>query len=884
MNHNHRKLILAGIASLGALAAPALELPATIGDNMVLKQHADVRLRGKASPGCKVTVEPSWATRKYTATADADGNWTVAIPTPAATFSPQSIRFSDKDTTITAGNVLIGEVWLCSGQSNMEMPLRGFWTQPVEGAARAIAYSGENPGIRFLTVPKAGSYEPQDDFEGQWKVSSPENAPEFSALAYFFARSLGRILGCPVGIISCSYGGSKVEGWLPADILETYPSWNLAAERDSTSLQQWERINVMYNAMLKPVEGYTISGFLWNQGESNMGRHDEYPAHLADMVERWRKDWNQGELPFYMVELPGWNYSNPDGIDAALFRECQHLAASRIPSAGIVCTSDLVSPDEIDDIHASRKEEIGERLAWLAAARTYGVKGMPHTYPRYRSMVVKGNRAILRFDNADAGFTPNGELEGFEVAGSDGIFRPARATEDYATRRIVVEAPEGTGDIDEVRYCFKNFAIGKVADLMGMPLVPFRAKAPRPIVDVRDGEFVSGNKPYRYFGANFWYGAILASEGRGGDRARLARELDALQALGIDNLRVLAGGDGDRYLPSHIEPTLQTAPGIYNDTILAGLDYLLAELERRDMRAVIYLNNAWEWSGGYGSYLEWAGEGECPVPALTSYPEYMEFVAKFPRNEAAKRMAIDHARNIVSRTNSITGRPYSESPAIMAWQIANEPRAFSDANKDAFARWIDDTATSIKAADPNHLVTTGSEGAWGCEGDIDLWRRIHSSPNVDYATIHIWPYNWGWAHAETLAADLPAAKANTEAYINDHCAALASTGKPLVMDEFGFPRDGMALAPGSSTTARDSYYEFVLDLISDSGKIKGANFWGWAGEAIPVHESWQPGDPYTADPAQEDQGLNSVFGIDQSTIEIIMSHKKGQKNDVTNNF
>lgn len=393
-------------------------------------------------------------------------------------------------------------------------------------------------------------------------------------------------------------------------------------------------------------------------------------------------------------------------------------------------------------------------------------------------------------------------------------------------------------------------------------------------VTVKDGRFYLGDSIYTFVGTNFWYGAILGSEGRGGDRTRLIAELDSLHALGLDNLRILAGGDGNVSLPSHIEPTLQTAPGVYNDTILAGLDFLIAEMEKRDMKAVIYLNNAWEWSGGYGQYLEWAGEGECPLPSIDGYEAYMNFVSKFPKSEKARNLAIQHARNIVGRTNRYTGKPYSESPAIMSWQIANEPRAFSQDGKQLFAEWISETAKAIKEVDPNHLVSTGSEGRHGCEQDMELWKRIHAYPEVDYANIHMWPYNWGWVGKETLKDSLEAAKRHTAEYIGDHLHAIADIRKPIVIEEFGFPRDSMATAKRTPVSARDEYYSYVIGFVGDGpGKVAGINFWGWGGLANPAHTSWQPGDEYTGDPAQEDQGLNSVFADDTSTIRIV-SRKK----------
>ncbi len=404
------------------------------------------------------------------------------------------------------------------------------------------------------------------------------------------------------------------------------------------------------------------------------------------------------------------------------------------------------------------------------------------------------------------------------------------------------------------------------------------AEADTAFVTVRDGQFYIGDSAYRYVGTNFWYGAILASEGRGGNRERLARELDSLQQLGVSNLRILAGGDGREGLASHIEPVMQTAPGVYNDTLLRGLDYLIADLEKRGMKAVIYLNNAWEWSGGFSTYLEWSGAGEAVNPADAGYPAYMAYAANFVRNDSAKALAAAHVRNIVGRQNTVTGRPYSQSPAIMAWQIANEPRPFAQESMRPFAEWIAETAGLIKSIDPNHLVSIGSEGSWGCENSIDLWSEIHSDPNVDYATIHIWPYNWSWVRPETLTDSVDTVIANTDAYIAAHHHALAALAggdrsklKPLVLEEFGYPRDGMAITPGSPVTGRDRYYKYVFNEVADGGRLAGLNFWGWGGTARPAHETWQPGDDYTGDPAQEAQGLNSVFDTDSTTIAIIRS-------------
>lgn len=476
MNSRPIKYVFSALLVCSAMSVSAkIELPDIISSNAVLQQKADAKLWGWSAPGESVSVSPSWNNQTYTAKADKEtGRWEISVPTPEASFTPYFIKFTDKDGEVTIDNVLIGEVWFCSGQSNMEMPLRGFGIQPIEGAAQAIAYSGNYPGIRMANIPKREAYTPQDKVEGKWNVSNPKNAGEFSALAYFFAQSLTDLLNVPVGIINCAYGGSKVEGWIPKWKLDTYEGWDMDAEEKNKDLGAWERIGVMYNAMLKPVLGYTVKGFLWNQGESNVGRENEYPQHQKDMVEIWRDEWGQGELPFYFVELPGWHYDNPEADNAAKFRECQHKAAEILPNSGIVCTTDLVYPYEVPDIHARKKKEIGERLAFMAGARTYGIEGIPHIYPSYKSVELKGDTAVLSFNNSIGGLNPNTDLPGFEVAGEDQIFYPAKATEDWNWPYTITVSSDKVKDIKAVRYCFKNFAIGQLKDMYGLPLIPFR--------------------------------------------------------------------------------------------------------------------------------------------------------------------------------------------------------------------------------------------------------------------------------------------------------------------------------------------------------------------------------------------------------------------------
>ena len=392
-------------------------------------------------------------------------------------------------------------------------------------------------------------------------------------------------------------------------------------------------------------------------------------------------------------------------------------------------------------------------------------------------------------------------------------------------------------------------------------------------VKVVDGHFQRNGKPYYYVGTNFWYGAILGSEGRGGNRELLCQELDDMKAMGIDNLRILVGSDGEEGVLTKVEPTLQKAPGVYNDTILAGLDYLLMEMGKRDMVAVLYLNNSWEWSGGYGFYLEHAGEGVAPRPNEDGYPAFMNFMRKYATSEKAHKLFYDYVRFIISRTNRYTNVAYVDDPAIMSWQIGNEPRAFGKEELQPFTNWLKEASALIRSLDKKHLISIGTEGAWGCEGDYETYEKISSDPNIDYCNIHIWPYNWSWAKPDRLIEDLPAACDSTKQYIDRHIEICDRLNKPLVMEEFGYPRDGFKFDKKTSTKGRDGYYKYVFSLVAENaekgGKFAGCNFWAWGGRANPQHEQWLPGDDYTGDPAQEAQGLNSVFSTDTTTLEIV---------------
>ncbi len=480
-NSTFLKLAAAAFAAATAVfpAEAKIELPQILSDHMVLQRDAAANLWGKAAPSSKVTVKASWSTEEYSVKSDKGGNWKIAVKTPAASYTPYSITVADKDGSVTLNDVLVGIVWLCGGQSNMEMPLNGFWACPVEGALDEIALSGQfRDKIRLVKIPKTGALSPQETVEGSWQVSSPENTAQFTAVGWHFAKALNAVLDVPVGLLSCNWGGSAVESWIPEEIVRTYPENTLptgqyAPKKDPDGGYNCGNAYIMYNGMIYPVHNYTIAGYIWYQGETNAGGYGWYAERLAKMVGVWRDLWGQGELPFYEVELAPYIYGG-DGTVGAKIREAQRKAVGIIPNSGIVCTNDLAYSYEYDQIHPCKKAEVGRRLAYLALSRTYGQNGIPYNEPVYKSMEIKGGAIEVSFYNDNNGFSPWHDITGFEIAGEDKVFYPAQAVLSGSGGRKVTVSSDKVPAPVAVRYCFKDFQIGNLTGNCNLPLVPFR--------------------------------------------------------------------------------------------------------------------------------------------------------------------------------------------------------------------------------------------------------------------------------------------------------------------------------------------------------------------------------------------------------------------------
>lgn len=391
-----------------------------------------------------------------------------------------------------------------------------------------------------------------------------------------------------------------------------------------------------------------------------------------------------------------------------------------------------------------------------------------------------------------------------------------------------------------------------------------------------------GGRTYYYVGANFWYGMNLASTGSGGDRARLERELDDLRDNGLTNLRVLAGSEGPNTEPWRIVPALQISPGVYDSLVLDGLDYLIYAMKQRGIRAVMCLNNFWQWSGGMAQYVNWNGGGPIPYPPPQqggSWDEFQDYASDFYSNPGAMQDFRDHISFVVNRINPYTGIAYKDEPAVMAWELANEPRGFNN-NAANFNIWIDSTAAYIKSLDANHLVTTGCEGntPWPEWNGLNFTLN-HNGPDIDYTTIHIWPQNWGWYDPTNPGGTYGAAETNSRNYFNSHEAVAVTLGKPMVLEEFGLARDGGSYDPSSATTWRDTFYgamyQEVYNSASTNDPAAGDNFWAWAGEGRPLEpygSYWNPGDPWIGDPPHEHQGWYSVYDADTTTLAVVAGH------------
>lgn len=456
-------ILLLGLAIIIPVQAE-ITLPAIFGDHMVLQQQTDAALWGKASPGKSVKVTTSWNKKSYSTPAGQDGSWKVKVTTPSA-GGPYSITISD-GKALTLNNVLIGEVWVCSGQSNMQMTMTGYMNQPVIGSNEAIATSA-NDQIRLFTVDRVKSLSPEYDFKGEWLECVPQNVAGFSATAYFFGRMVQQALGVPVGLICSSWGGTRIEPWISENGFGSF-DWVKLPEKNMQGDFSQQTPTVLYNAMIAPMVGYAIKGALWYQGESNRNEPKEYEKLMPGLIKNWRTEWGIGDFSFYYVQIAPYDYGI-SGQNSAYLREAQLKASTAIENTGMAC---LMDAGEKDCIHPAKKREAGERLAYLALANTYGQQGFAWSGPVLKEMTIEGPVVKLTFDHAKSGLTTFGkELTNFTIAGENKRFFPAQAA--ITGKGITLFSPQVEKPV-AVRYAFDDFVVGELYNVEGLPASSFR--------------------------------------------------------------------------------------------------------------------------------------------------------------------------------------------------------------------------------------------------------------------------------------------------------------------------------------------------------------------------------------------------------------------------
>ncbi len=479
----NRKLLFAPILLFAVIAARGkVRLPHLLADNMVLQQRSEARLWGWGKPEREVKVTVSWSKDVYKTTADKAGKWLVSVKTPAGGYTPLSITFDDGDK-LTLNNVYAGEVWVCAGQSNMEMPVRGFDNCPVEGYGEAIATAYQNKGIHYVKIPGVMSTRPLDDADCHWEQVNANTVGDCSAVGFFFARIVSNTLGMPVGLVLANKGGTRVESWLDEANLRKYTDEPLdSVEMVKKFAWNYHRPLLWGNGTFHPILNYTVKGILFYQGCSNVGAPgNQYSDRLKLLVEQWRRDFRLGDLPFYFVQIaPYWQDADGnDGVVGAKLREQQLRAAKIIPNSDIVCTNDLVYPYENTQIHPAQKRPIGERLAFIALNRSYGYGNVWCESPQFKEMTIEGDTCYVRLMNDYGGISRFSGISGFEVAGEDRVFHKAVAGHFWVPRHdprnetVYVTSPEVKKPV-AVRYCFRNFQLGNLANGAGLPLFPFR--------------------------------------------------------------------------------------------------------------------------------------------------------------------------------------------------------------------------------------------------------------------------------------------------------------------------------------------------------------------------------------------------------------------------
>lgn len=494
-----KKILFSLSLLFGMTAAEAeIRMPSVISDHMVLQRDTKARIWGWCSPQSIITVRASWNNKVAKTRADEEGKWLLEVETGPASFNPDSMVICEYKTAknvdysgdihydndnqifdrVVVKDVLTGEVWLAGGQSNMEMPLKGFPGAAVQNGTYDAAHAfRQNPGVRMMMVQTEQQNEEQEDCHGEWTDAHFPNPMNWSATAYYYASNLSQSLQVPVGIVCIAYGGSKVESWSDWNTLSQYKDVDLDLESIWKIQPSYERPLLMYNAMFVPVKNYTYKGIIFYQGCSNVGKgpsSTEYAQRLANMVQLWRDKIGLGNIPFHYVEIAPYDYEGEQDERAPFLREQQYKAQSLIPNSFMISTNNLVETYELHNIHPRQKQKVGERLCWAALNRIYDLPQVCCSGPRYKDLQIKGDTCLVGFTDLQMGICRNYDIQGFEVAGEDQKFYPADYTVlRWQTNQVLVRSKEVPHPV-AVRYCFHDFQIGNLVGGNELPAFPFR--------------------------------------------------------------------------------------------------------------------------------------------------------------------------------------------------------------------------------------------------------------------------------------------------------------------------------------------------------------------------------------------------------------------------
>jgi sialate O-acetylesterase len=437
------------------------KLASIFNDHMVLQRNTEVQVWGTDNANTNITLKGSWGETVKVKT-NSKGIWKATIKTTEA-GGPYTLKVNGSEI-ITINDILLGEVWLCGGQSNMSMSLDGGPGQHLENSNNDILNSN-NPNLRFITVKKAFSKTPLDSFEGNWEMSQPKTAKEFSAVAYHFGLRLQKYLNVPIGLISSNVGGTPAQAWTPKEIITSkFPEY----KKELSEKYSTQTATGLYNGMINPLIPFTIKGTIWYQGEGNTRNPNNYTQLFSEMIGSWRTNWKQGEFPFYFVQIAP--FSGRQGENWVKIQQAQLQTMLTVPNTGMTVINDIGSEKRI---HPPKKKEVGQRLALWALAKNYGVEGILYSGPVYKSMKIENNKAVINFDYAPTGITSMGKpLTDFEIAGEDGVYLPAKAKIVKKGSFLQVWNDKISNPV-HVRYAWKNWVEGSLFNTAGLPASSF---------------------------------------------------------------------------------------------------------------------------------------------------------------------------------------------------------------------------------------------------------------------------------------------------------------------------------------------------------------------------------------------------------------------------